>query len=357
MSTTDLEHTKSAFAGCLLAGAAGDALGAPVEFLTLEEILSRFGKEGIREYTPAYGGIGRITDDTQMTLFTAEGLIRGIVRGQTKGISHIPSVVAHAYQRWLITQGRSNTELSTSKDGWLFTIKELHSQRAPGITCLSALEASSSFGEPAINNSKGCGGVMRVAPVAMASRRGTSSYDAEWAFNTATELCALTHGHPSGQLSGGFFASFLSFIFNGHSKIVAFRKSRELLILHNHHTEVLRSVDQALLLANTSPLQRDCLPKLGEGWIAEEALAISLYCVLSTDSTEKAIILAVNHSGDSDSTGAITGNIMGAINGVESIPHKWLAQLELRDVIEQIAVDMIEIDGNYDALWNKYPGH
>lgn len=357
MPTTDLEKTKSAFIGCLLGGAVGDALGAAVEFLTLDEILSRFGSAGIHEYAPAYGGLGRITDDTQMTLFTAEGLIRGIVRGQTKGICHIPSVVAHAYQRWLITQGRSNHAVSTSEDGWLLAVKELHSQRAPGNTCLSALETTRSFGEPAINDSKGCGGIMRVAPVALISKRGPGEYDPEWAFDTATDICALTHGHPSGQLSGGFFAAFLAFILNGESKLDAIAKSRKLLTQHRDHEEVLTRVDQAVLLASTAPLQRNRLPELGEGWVGEEALAISLYCALSTDSTEEAIILAVNHRGDSDSTGAITGNIMGALNGAISIPQHWLTPLELRSVIEQIAIDMIDVSDHAEEFWERYPGH
>ena len=357
MTSTDLKKTKNAFVGCLLGGAVGDALGAPVEFLALDAILARFGSAGIREYAPAYGGLGRITDDTQMTLFTAEGLIRGIVRGQTKGICHIPSVVAHAYQRWLITQGRSNHAVSTSEDGWLLGVKELHSQRAPGITCLSALEITSSFGEPAVNDSKGCGGIMRVAPVALVSKRGLGEYDPEWAFDTATEICALTHGHPSGQLSGGFFAAFLAFVLNGESKLEAIAKSRKLLIENRDHEEVLTRIDQAVLLADTAPMMRHRLAELGEGWVAEEALAISLYCALSTDKTEEAIILAVNHSGDSDSTGAITGNMMGAIYGASSIPEHWLTQLELRDVIEQIAIDMIDVRDNAEELWERYPGY
>jgi len=61
------------FRGCLLAGAAGDTLGAPVEFMGLASIRDRFGPGGIRGLAPAYGREGgAITDDTQMTLFTAE---------------------------------------------------------------------------------------------------------------------------------------------------------------------------------------------------------------------------------------------------------------------------------------------
>ena len=77
----------------------GDALGAPVEFMSLAEIRGRFGPDGIQDYSPAYGRIGAITDDTQMTLFTAEGIIRAHNRALNKGICHPPSVVYYAYLR------------------------------------------------------------------------------------------------------------------------------------------------------------------------------------------------------------------------------------------------------------------
>jgi ADP-ribosylglycohydrolase len=81
---------------------------------------------------------------------------------------------------------------------------------------------------------------------------------------------------------------------------------------------------------------------LGNGWVGEEALAISIYCALAAgDDFEKGIRLAVNHSGDSDSTGSITGNILGALLGTAAIPDRWLAQLELRRVIEEIARDLL----------------
>src|SRR3546814_10824531 len=114
------------------------------------EILRRFGPKGITQYAPAYGGMGTITDDTQMTLFTAEGLIRGWVRGCFKGITTYSGVTAHAYLRWLQTQGESPTcdiNFGTDEPGWLFQQRQLHSRRAPGNTCLSALRAMNSRSE------------------------------------------------------------------------------------------------------------------------------------------------------------------------------------------------------------------
>lgn len=153
-----LQDLRSHFRGCLLGGAVGDALGAAVEFMDRDEILRRFGADGITAYAPAYGGLGTITDDTQMTLFTAEGLLRGWLRGCTKGVADYPSVVANAYQRWLRTQGeRAPLEAGAEAPGWLFQHPALHSRRAPGNTCLTALQEAAMLGERASNNSKGCG--------------------------------------------------------------------------------------------------------------------------------------------------------------------------------------------------------
>ena len=148
---------RSRVRGCLLGGAIGDALGAPIEFMGLSEIRSHFGPNGVTGYETAYGRRGAITDDTQMTLFTVEGIIRAVVRGTLKGICSPPAVVWHAYRRWLVTQG----ELSDSEDewltsGWLIGERALHACRAPGKTCISAL-ATGRMGttEERLNDSKG----------------------------------------------------------------------------------------------------------------------------------------------------------------------------------------------------------
>ena len=90
--------------GCLLGGAVGDALGAPVEFLEWSAIEAKFGPQGIVDFAPAFGTTGAITDDTQMMLFTAEGLLRAYVCGSSRGTCHVPSIIHHALLRWLITQ-------------------------------------------------------------------------------------------------------------------------------------------------------------------------------------------------------------------------------------------------------------
>src|SRR5690606_38392593 len=84
------------------------------------------------------------------------------------------------------------------------------------------------------------------------------------------------------------------------------------------------------------------IARLGQGWIAEEALAIAIYCALKTNDLEDGIIMAVNHDGDSDSTGAIAGHLLGASHGVADIPSHWLDELELMETVTMVADDLYE---------------
>lgn len=364
----DTIRLRSRFAGCLLGGAVGDAIGAPVEFLSRREILAAFGPSGITGHARAYGGLGRITDDTQMTLFTAEGLIRSRVRGCFRGTTTIAGVTAHAYQRWLETQGVPALRrfgFENDPTGWLFSHPELHSRRAPGNTCLSALRNMTELGAPARNDSKGCGGVMRVAPVGLFGANG-GLYPDE-VFATARELAALTHGHPSGSLPAGVLAVMVMRLAQGDSLTTALAAARVELVTYADHRETLAALELAEQLAAEGVEPQKAIPRLGEGWVAEEALAIAVYCALVARDFRHALLLAVNHDGDSDSTGSIVGNLLGARDGVEVIPQEWLAPLELRDVILELALDlhdcvwwemgeMAEDKTLNLRVWEKYPG-
>jgi len=256
-------------------------------------------------------------------------LILSKARQEYKGDDGVISAVYHALLRWLITQETDlkdhlikNFGSCSIVDGVLTGYRDLFSLRAPGNSCLSALK-SGNFGttDNPINNSKGCGGVMRMAPV------GLMYEDIEKAFQIGCQCAALTHGHPTGYLASGAFASIISGITSGES--------------------LEKGIDDSILiLKNTNDSKetlKDIIKKMGEGWIAEEALGISIYCALvASDDFKKAVLLAVNHSGDSDSTGSITGNILGAMHGTECIPENWLQNLELRELIEETARDLFE---------------
>ncbi|MFT5590846.1 MAG: ADP-ribosyl-[dinitrogen reductase] hydrolase [Bradyrhizobium sp.] len=317
--------------GCLLAGAAGDALGAAVEFIDRDAILRRFGASGIRSYAPAYGGLGMITDDTQMTLFTAEGCLRAVSTQLAGGKTDMQESIREAYLRWLCTQDVTS-DRPVDRRGWLFEQQALFSRRAPGSTCLGGLRRRG--GEN--NHSKGCGGIMRVAPAGI-----FHAGDPAQAFELGATAARLTHGYPTGYLSAGVFAAIVAELMVGKGLPDAIASARSILLSMPDHAETLAALDSAVHRAEAGESPLSAIPALGEGWIAEEALAISVYCALVAESLEEGVILAINITGDSDSTGAITGNLLGALHGVMAIPARWLEPLELRDVIETVAHDLI----------------
>ena len=134
-----------------------------------------------------------------------------------------------------------------------------------------------------------------------------------------------------------------------------------------HLQELQTLMQQAVALSQSEKADRDAIHALGEGWVGDEALAIAVYCALKYPTNmEKALIAAVNHKGDSDSTGAITGNILGAALGIDAIPEKFIDHLELKDTILEVADDLYndcQIDeyDHDDHVWatkyiyNTYP--
>lgn len=344
MSLMDVSIAER-IAGSLLGGAVGDALGAGVEFSSLADIRARFGPAGITDFVEVYGRLGAITDDTQMTLFTAEGLIRASQRFGEKGIVHPPSVLHRAYLRWLDTQGL----VGDGSASWLSSTPDMRHRRAPGNTCLSAL-GSGVMGtiDTPINNSKGCGGVMRIAPIGLVI---------DDPFDLAAEAAAITHGHASGYLSSGALAVMLRSLVKGVSLTDAVGEGFRSLDGRPGAAETIDALGAAIALSYRDDPSPERVESLGGGWVGEEALAIAVYCALVATDFEHGVLLAANHSGDSDSTASIAGQLLGAAAGVGAIPPRWLDSLELRAVIERIADDLHRyLVLGEDIPWEEYPG-
>lgn len=346
--------------GCLVGGAVGDALGYAVEFLNEDQIFSRYGNSGITEYElDDKTGKALISDDTQMTLFTANGLLVGDTRGSMRGIQGNPrGYVAMAYQDWLRTQEVSFEESKKQPRGymrsctsWLADVPELYSRRAPGNTCLSALKAQKESGEyiedyikESQNNSKGCGGVMRVAPIALCYNLS----DIETLDEEGAQIAAITHGHSLGYMPAAVLTHIIERIVYDEEEaplkeIVEDARDTvaKMFKKDKHIAELTCIIDLAVNLSENGDDDLTNIHRLGEGWVAEEALAISIYCALKyQDDFSAGLIASVNHKGDSDSTGAVTGNILGAMLGFDAIENKWKTNLELLDVIIEMADDL-----------------
>lgn len=307
--------------GCIFGLAIGDALGYPIEFLRWDKIKSIYGNDGITDFEPI--GIlpeGSYTDDTQMSLSTAYGLLNAY---KNKGKDYYKTSIHEIYKEYL---------------KWVNTQNNDFYRRSPGITCTSVLRRKD-FGtidEP-VNMSKGCGGVMRTAPIGLISSK-------EQAFKLGAEAAAITHGHPSGYLSAGFLSELIYYIVEGYDLLSSIEYAKEELIKYDCHVETLDKINQAITLSKNNNNDMNNMITLGEGWVGEEALAVALYCSLKYQNDfHKALLVSVNHSGDSDSTGSITGAILGTLLSIEAIPETWINRIENKDELNLISEQLYEV--------------
>lgn len=374
------QRIKDRIRGSLMAGAAGDALGYTVEFMSRKSILAQYGSKGITKFDLTTDGKALVSDDTQMTLFTACGMLMGVTRGYTRGIGGQPEkYVDGAYLDWYYTQTGKKKEMLTNDFHytWLRDLLELAHRRAPGNTCLSACE-SLFRGEKVKNNSKGCGGIMRVAPMALLMAgywgRGESFYDVPQMDKAGAEVASVTHKHPLAFLPSAMLTHIIYRVIRmeeaeikGSIADIALETINALDNIYKGEYEedkryLANLTRMAVKLAANDKSDAENIRLLGEGWTGEEAWAIALYCVVRhIDNIEDAIIAAVNHDGDSDSTGAVCGNIMGAIYGYEAMKRKRLfcpqgkeleQTLELSNIILTIADDLYTscIISEYDPI-------
>ena len=364
--------------GSLMAGAAGDALGYTVEFMKYKNIIAAYGYPGITRFELTNQGKALISDDTQMTLFTANGMLMGITRGTIRGIGGAPEdYVSVAYQDWYYTQtGRKYFQ--GTKYTWLRDMPEMAHRRAPGITCLDACKALGMHREVR-NNSKGCGGIMRVAPMGL-FMAVHPLYSIEKIDEAGAEIAAVTHRHPLGFLPAAMLTHLLRQLVVTETEEIRSSIAEialetinclDKIYVGEYDKEKRYLADltrKAVALAANGKTDKENIAALGEGWVAEETWAIALYCaVRHVDSMRDAIIASVNHDGDSDSTGSVCGNIMGAIYGYDAIidenlfcpaDKKFKDTLELHDIILAMADDLHTVcilrEFDYDSTPEKH---
>lgn len=346
----DKQQLQNKIRGSITGGAIGDALGYPIEFVySFNDICARYGKEGITDFDMSYPWLeseekkALFSDDTQMTLYTAEGLLEAERNGKP-----IAPTVCNAYLAWYAHQAGRKVKISYQSK--LSEIEELNQNRAPGNTCLSALAAIHAGKEPQ-NASKGCGGIMRVAPVGLyGAAHDWSPADTA---RLAGELAELTHLHPLSTYSSATLAVIVQLCASSEDAVdkEMFKGivDKSLKIVSDVYGADAAAMDEfRKIVGNAMSLEDDpqsdwqiIEDRIGEGWVAEETLAIALFSTLRhVDDFTGCLISAVNHGGDSDSTGAVAGNIIGAILGDDAIPGKFKKEIQLRDLLLHAADDL-----------------
>jgi ADP-ribosylglycohydrolase/protein-tyrosine phosphatase len=305
---------------CLLGGALGDGFGYVVEFDSLASIKEMHGPAGLREPYFHQGNLV-VSDDTQMSLFSLEGLTRAMLNGDP-GDQTLVDQVRLSYLDWLSTQD-PRTE-GGNQASRLLKHAAMHAQRAPGRTCMNALiQGAGGTPERPINDSKGCGGVMRTGVVGLMPNMTPAR-----AFRIGARIAALTHGHPSGYLSAGLMAAAVRGLLEDLPLHTALIQAAGLAREWSGHEETLVLLNTALNQA-IRPFTGVLPEVLGEGWVGEQALAIAVYAASSSQSFQEVMAIAANHSGDSDSTASLAGQLFGAEHGLEALPHGWVRRLDI----------------------------
>lgn len=297
----------------LLAGAIGDAVGYVVEFNKLRQIHKLYGPNGLTLDMIHPLAQLVVSDDTQMTLFALEALHYGTNKAHFQ----------KAFKDWYYTQ--TEGPYSTSL---LASFGSMRHQRAPGSTCLGALNR----GQP-YPDSKGCGAVMRAAPLGFLD-------NFEDAFMLGDMQGAITHGHPSGHLPGGVLAGLIHLSL--YQPALSLDEKIDVVVKmylkeEIDHKETLDAIwlAQDIFNKSTGDTYSD-IRRLGEGWVGEEALSIALYAVYAAKSFEEVIQISINHDGDSDSTGAIAAQLWAAHYGLPEAYRSWESRLDIANAFAYV---------------------
>ncbi|MFF8958834.1 ADP-ribosylglycohydrolase family protein [Streptomyces sp. NPDC014894] len=326
---------RSRVRGALLGGAVGDAFGAGVAGLTLEEIRTAHGPGGVIDLVPAHGRRGAVTAVTQLVLFTVDGLIRAQVRRDT-GAWHPPTDVHRACLRWAATQRDWGPDERRKDNGWLACEEWLYTRRDPPRASLLGLgdERMGTLEDPKNPEARDAGALARSAPFGL-----LVGWEPQLVCQLALECAAQTHGHPAAYLSAGALAVVVHGLARGETLEAAVRRALDLVGVRPGHQPVTDALTAALGAVRQGVPDADRVSALGAGGHSEDALAVAVYAALVSEDVRHGLRLAVNHGGPSQITGAITGALLGALHGETALPPAWLAELEGRPTVLTLADD------------------
>ncbi|CAM5260261.1 ADP-ribosylglycohydrolase family protein [Streptomyces tanashiensis] len=322
--------------GCLLGGALGDALGAGGDGRTLAELREAHGPDGLGDPVPAFGRRGAVTAATQMALFTVDGLIRAQVRRDT-GAWHPPTDVHRAHLRWAATQRDWGPDERRKDNGWLAREEWLYARRNPPRACLTGLgdDLLGTLDKPKNPDAADSGALVRSAPFGL-----LVGWEPQLVCQLAVECAAQTHGAAAAGLAAGAFAVTVHGLARGGSVEAAVAGAVEQLAVRPGHEPVTEALDRALGAVREGAPDADRVTALGAGEdLAEGQLAAAVYCALVGEDVRHGLRLAVNHDGPSAVTGALTGALLGALHGETALPPAWLAELEGRATVLELADD------------------
>ena len=299
------------YLGCLVGLAVGDALGYPVEGMSLRQIHQKYGPLGLGDFASRHGHPpGSYSDDTQLTLAVA----RALLEAGDKSVDELMQAMARQFLAWY-----------QSSD----------SARGPGLSTLAAcanLARGVAWNESGIRDAKGCGAAMRVAPLALYFCR-----DREKLRHVAEQSALITHAHPIAVAAAVVNACAVAHVLE--KEPVDELLDNLLRVAAPLSTEMEAALRKLKQCQGSDPPA--AFAQIGETGSGDHVVASGLFCFLRTAEDYRASVLAgVNCSGDSDSIAAVAGALSGAYNGISAIPERWSRGVENRSELERVAREL-----------------
>lgn len=347
----------SAYIGCFLGLAVGDAMGYTVDEMSWEKICENYGPNGLLGYDMKED-YAQVTSYTQIAAFVANGLLLGVTRGRR---SEYLKFITLALREWY---KRQHFPRSPDKSWcWVAQKPELRRRCCRDAWMMDALRFEQ-LGTPEkpINNSDSPGAITAAAAIALFydPRRLEPEQIGELTLKTLS----MTHGDPDAFLSGIVLAYALAGILQEPERELKDQFLQAAEVMDGQFRErfpqaskVAASVKVTVQLALTDEAQhRNNIEQL-HCQSASECLCGAIYAsMVCPEDFDEAMILAVNHSGRSGAVAAITGAILGAKLGQEALPDFYLESLEPIDVLQELAQDLAvgsPAKGLFDHSWDQ----
>ncbi len=311
--------------GCLLGGAVGDALGYDQELDEWHEIRDQEGQVRFEPRLVRRKEL-RVSHATQMSLFTLEGLKRADLADD----ANVFAQIRLAYLDWLQTQER---QVGTPRQGTLCLHKELQVKREPSSACLSSLATGGdgTLLNP-INQVRDCGALVRAAPLGLVPQ-----WDLDRTMGIATQVAAITHGHPEERWGAAAMAGLVNLLCKGQCLQEAGQLVCNALTSRTEAAAITRKLTLSQQLAQNrkvNPL--DAAPRLGTGTTPAEALAIGFYYASSGRTFEEALMFGANQIENSHVVAALTGQLYGAAHNVAGLSHAWVRRLDVYSAVNTV---------------------
>ncbi len=338
---------RSAIRGCLLGLAVGDAMGYTVDTRTWAQIQEDYGPYGLMGYD-LVNGYADVTSHTQLAAFSCNGLLIGQTRGQVYGkMAPYVRYVGLSQREWAIGQRRYDQPARCHS--WVFQVGEFRRRHCTDTRMVEILnrgnlgsleEPVNSYDEPA-----SIAGAVAAGMFAPIARMGQEEID-----RLGAECVAMTYGSPLAFLAGAMTAHLISACLKEPETplaILADQAAEAMLSQfgreYRQAKEAAARLRQAIQLAESRSMSPvEAMEKL-KCVTGVEALAGAVYAaILCEEDFDRAMIVAVNHSGASAAVGCLTGAILGARGGEAALPEFYMDGLEMAPVLRELADDLLQ---------------